>query len=170
MNGLRDHHATPFVPADIARPIEAVRRAWDPAMARQIGAHVTLVYPQEEPDPAELIRRTRSAGEGLGPARFRLGGRACFGHPEDGVYLRVEDVDGIFRELRDRILRPPFRALDFPPHITLIHPRTSSRGREYWETERFDASGETFTLDTVSVTAFDGDVWTTIDTIHLHRP
>ncbi len=167
MGDLRDHHATLFVPAGIAGPIEAIRQTWDTAMARQIDAHVTLAYPHEAPDPAELIRRVRTAGAATGPFRLRLGARGCFGRPEDGVCLRIADVDGGYRALRDRILRPPFRALGFPPHVTLVHPRTSSRGREYWDHETFVAPRETFTVEAVSVTAFYGSTWTTVETIHL---
>jgi hypothetical protein len=40
---VQSHHATIFLAPSLAEPIEAIRRAWDPFMAAQIAAHVTLV-------------------------------------------------------------------------------------------------------------------------------
>lgn len=45
----RDHHVTIFVSPDVAGPIEATRRKWDPVMATQVPAHVSLAYPHEVP-------------------------------------------------------------------------------------------------------------------------
>jgi hypothetical protein len=48
---LTRHHATAFLgpPADHA--VAELRRTWDPEMARQIAAHVTLIYPEAIPGP-----------------------------------------------------------------------------------------------------------------------
>src|SRR5207237_5168975 len=42
--------ATIFLPPPVAQPVEAVRQEWDPAMADQIAAHVTVAYPSEVHD------------------------------------------------------------------------------------------------------------------------
>jgi hypothetical protein len=49
MTDCRDHHATIFVASEAARLIEAARREWDPVVAAQLAAHITLAYPQEAP-------------------------------------------------------------------------------------------------------------------------
>ena len=89
MTEYRDHHATIFVAAGIAGPIEAARREWDPAMAAQIAAHVTVAYPQEAPISDLLVERVRAASTGIPPFRLRLGQVAAFESPEDGVYISV---------------------------------------------------------------------------------
>jgi hypothetical protein len=53
------HHATTFVPSDIARPIDAIRRTWDPVMAAQIAAHVTLVHPRTSARGPQLWAQER---------------------------------------------------------------------------------------------------------------
>jgi hypothetical protein len=60
------HHATAFLTPPGSQTIENARRAWDPLMARQIAAHLTLIYPEEIPDAGDLAARaprTSSLGE-----------------------------------------------------------------------------------------------------------
>jgi hypothetical protein len=133
MANYQDHHAMIFLPPDVAGPIEAARRDWDPDMADRIAAHVTLVYPQEAPISDLLFERVRAASHNSGPFRLRLGDVACFERPEGGVYVNVADVDGGYRKLREEVLRPPFHGIAYPAHVTLVHPRTSRRGRELWD-------------------------------------
>jgi hypothetical protein len=52
------HHATGFLDTRFSRPVEELRSRWDQVMASQIAAHVTLVYPEEVPDSAELEHLT----------------------------------------------------------------------------------------------------------------
>jgi 2'-5' RNA ligase len=167
MTDHRDHHLTIFLPAHVSGPIEAGRREWDPEMASQIAAHVTLVYPQEACDPGLLLSRLRSVATGVAPFRLRLETLACFGRPEDGVYVAIEDCDQGFMNLRGQLLKPPFKLISFPPHVTLVHPRTSTRGREFWETHAFEPSNDVFTVDQIAMTAFDDTSWVTIDTVWL---
>jgi 2'-5' RNA ligase len=167
MNDYCDHHLTIFLPSSVAGPIETIRRAWDPAMAAQIAAHVTLAYPQEAPDPALLLSRLRSAATATSPFRLQFGAMSFFGRPEDGVYIAVEDCDGGFKRLRGLLLGPPFEAVAFQPHVTLVHPRTSSRGRECWDDQSFEPPLGVFTVVDVAMTAFDGTTWATLSTIRL---
>jgi len=167
MADYRDHHATIFLPPWVAEPVEAVRRAWDPAMAAQIAAHVTLAYPQEVPAMDLLVARLRATGAAVAPFRLRLGALSCFGRPEDGVYIGVEDTAGTYCRVRDDLLHPPFRPVAFPPHVTLVHPRTSSRGREFWERGGYQIRRIEFTVGEIGITAFDGTKWTTLETFPL---
>ncbi len=167
MSGYRSHHATIFLTSPAAGPIEVIRRKWDPDMARCIAAHVTLVYPEEAPVVELLSERIQEACGHTTTFRMRLGGVACFERPEAGVYLDVEDLDGGYRRMRDEVLRLTFRDLQVSPHVTLIHPRTSCRGREFWDTDRSVPQGEEFTVVRIAMTAFDGEKWDVIDTCPL---
>ena len=167
MGHYRDHHATIFVAPGVAGPIEATRRRWDPHMATQIAAHVTLADPHEAPILDLLFQRVRESSRRCRPFRLRLGGLACFDRPEDGVYVTVEDPDGGYRKLRDELLRPPFQGIARSPHVTLVHPRTSSRGRELWDRGVYEEQGPEFTAEEVTITAFDGTKWVVLMTCPL---
>ncbi len=69
--------------------------------------------------------------------------------------------------MRDEVLRLTFRDLQVSPHVTLIHPRTSCRGRELWDTDRSVPQGGEFTVVRIAMTAFDGEKWDVIDTCPL---
>jgi GNAT superfamily N-acetyltransferase len=165
---LRDHHVTIFLPAEIAGPIEAVRRRWDPAMAAQIAAHVTLVYPREAPAAGLLVERLRQASPATPPFRLRLGDLGHDGGP-DGAYLRVEDLDGGYAALRGRVLGPPFQPEAFPAHLTLLHPRTSRQAREFRDARRDWPHRAEFTVLEVVLTAFDGSGWVVVERFALGR-
>src|SRR5262245_47468451 len=107
MAALADHHATLFVPPDVSEPFERLRRRWDPEMARQIPAHVTLVYPREIADPEELVERVRSAAADSSPLHFRVAGLvADRGDPTQGIYFVLDDTDGAWSALRSRLPLP----------------------------------------------------------------
>ena len=167
MTEYRDHHATIFVSAAIAGPIEAARREWDPDMAAQIAAHVTVAYPQEAPISDLLIERVRAASGSIPPFRLLLGQVATFESPDDGVYISVEDIDGGYRTMREAVLRPPFRHIAFPPHVTLVHPATSLRGRDFWNSGPHQRVDEEFLVQDVAITAFDGARWVVLRTFGL---
>jgi len=167
MADYRDHHATIFVAPEVAGPIEAARRAWDPVTAAQIAAHVTLAYPQEAPISDLLVERVREASNNVPPFRFRLGDVACFECPEGGAYITVEDIDGGYREMREELLRPPFRGIAYHPHVTVVHPRTSRRGREFLESGYYRSQAHEFAAEEVTITAFDGVKWVVLVTFAL---
>ncbi|MGH7317049.1 MAG: 2'-5' RNA ligase family protein [Candidatus Rokuibacteriota bacterium] len=169
MTDYRDHHATIFVSPEVAGRVEALRREWDPRMARQIAAHVTLAYPREAPTLDLLVERVRAASTRIAPFRLRLGEVACFERPEGGVYLTVDDIDGGYREMREHVLRPPFRCVEVPPHVTLVHPRTSRRGRDFWDTVRHYREDQEFTTQETTITAFDGVKWVVLMAFRLGR-
>jgi 2'-5' RNA ligase len=165
-SGLTRHHVTAFLTGTATTEVERLRRKWDPEMARQIAAHVTLVYPEEVADPAELAALAASVAADLAPFRLRFGAAIHTGSPADGVFLRVDDVDGGIAAFRAAVARRK-RAIDFPPHITIVHPRTSALGAEAWAEVakvRIDAQ---CTVSWVAVTAFDGRRWRTARLIPL---
>jgi len=169
MTTYRNHHATIFVAPEIAEPIEAIRQQWDPVMAAQIGAHITLAYPQEAPIVDLLVARLRIESRQTSPFRLRLGALAYFERPEDGVSIEVQDSDGDYRRLRQHLLRPPFQRIVFPLHVTLIHPRTSARGRDFWEHGRYQPHDQEFIVAEVTITAFDGTKWVVLERLALRR-
>jgi GNAT superfamily N-acetyltransferase len=136
-------------------------------MAAAIAAHVTLVYPREAPDPALLLERLQAAGRTTRPLRLRLGTLALRGTPDAGVFVTVDDLDGGYRALRAALLRPPFSAAAFAPHVTVVHPRTSRRGRELWESGAYQPEPAAFTVGEVSLTAYDGARWSVTATVPL---
>jgi mutator protein MutT len=65
-------HLAAVLPAAAARPIEALRRRWDPVMAEVVPAHLTLAYPEEAPDVVLLRTRAGEAAVHEVPFRMRL--------------------------------------------------------------------------------------------------
>jgi 2'-5' RNA ligase len=153
------HHATIFVPPAAAGPSTAARRRWDPVMAAQIDAHVTLAYPREAPSRELLIERLHEVARRVAPFRLQLGRLGYHERPEAAVYVEVVEVDGGYARMREALLGAPFRPSAHPPHVTIVHPRTSTRGRECWERGAFAPSESEFTVEDVTVTAFDGARW-----------
>jgi hypothetical protein len=169
MMNYRHHHATIFIAPEIAEPIEAIRQEWDPVMANQIAAHITLTYPQEASMVDLLVARVQAASQQTRPFRLRLGALAYFQRPEDGVYIEVDDVEGGYHRLREHVLCPPFQPMAFPPHVTLVHPRTSPHGRDFWDHARYQRHDQEFTVTEVTITAFDGTKWAVLERLALSR-
>jgi RimJ/RimL family protein N-acetyltransferase len=167
---VRDHHAMIFLPPDVAAGVEAARREWDPVMAAQIAAHVTLVYPREAPVVDLLVERLRLAAATTPPFRLRFGTLGDAAHPDDGAYLHVDDVDGGYAAIRQRVLQPPFQVATFVPHVTLVHPRTSARSPEFWMVAGGRYQTGEFTARDIALTAFDGTRWIVLEQLALGHP
>lgn len=137
-------------------------------MSRQISAHVTLIYPWEAPDSASIAHRVKAVAGQCRPFRLRVADLVLDGPGSgSGCGFRVDDVDGGYRRLRSSALTPPMMPGDVPPHVTVVHPRTSSRGPEAWDelgSIRLDIE---FSAVEVAITAWDGDRWLTIESIPL---
>ena len=140
--------------------VEELRRTWDPLMARQIAAHVTLIYPEEITDPADLVARAARAAARSAPFTIGVGAAMHAGLPADGVFLRVDDLDDGIRAFRAAAI-PPGQAIDFPPHVTVVHPRTSGQGERAWAELAGARIHVRLTITQVAITAFDGDRWST---------
>jgi 8-oxo-dGTP pyrophosphatase MutT (NUDIX family) len=114
--------------------------------------HVTVVYPEEFGDEDLLWSRAAGAARGCPPARLRLGPVDALDGGAGGVFVRVDDVDGVLTELRDESLLPPFRHPDLPFHVTLVHPRTSKQGPACWAELRGRRLDVGTTCDTLLLT------------------
>ena len=163
----RDHHAILFLLLEVSGAIEAARRKWDPVMASQICAHVTLIYPQEVPTVSRLVESVSAGARATQPFSLRLGKFDYFGNPEDGVYIEVEDIGGDYQRFRERCLQSHSYRIAFSPHVTLVHPRTSSRGPDFWVHGRYQLERQEFSVNEVAITAFDGTMWVATDRFAL---
>src|ERR1700722_9002712 len=159
---LLRYHATAFLDKASSAPIEALRAQWDPVMASQIDAHLSLIWPEEVPDHRELERRARRAAALVPPIFITITTPFYVGDPKDGVFFEVTDAEGGIADFRSKAA-PTEGAIDFPPHVTIVHPRTSALGGEAWrqlEGLRLDIST---VVTEVSITAFDGTRWLTVE-------
>jgi 8-oxo-dGTP pyrophosphatase MutT (NUDIX family) len=150
-------HATVFL-EPVAPALTAARERWDPVMSSLIAPHVTVGYPAEVGDLEETTRRVVRAAAGSAPFRLRLGATTHDGDPDRGIFVSVEDLDSGWAALRSAIVGPDARAI--PPHVTLVHPRTSGLGATAWpELSGVDVAQE-LTVASVAVTAFTAGRWT----------
>jgi hypothetical protein len=168
---LTRHHITAFLDPSRSQFVEQLRRTWDPGMARQLAAHLTLVYPEEIPDAAELAARAALAAARTPPFAIAVGSPFHAGSPADGVFLRVDDIDGGIRTFRGATIAAA-DAIGFPPHITIVHPRTSRRGGQAWAALAGIRIDTCLTITEVTITAFDGDRWPVVQVLPLtgHQP
>jgi hypothetical protein len=137
-------------------------------MARQIAAHVTLVYPWEAPEPEMIAEWVPAAVAGVAPFRLAIGPVGV-----DGPAARrwcgyaVEDLDGGHAAIRARITAPEFIPGTVPPHITIVHPRTSSLADEAHAHLRRAPRELEFWVNEVTITAWDGERWQPLKAIPL---
>ena len=144
--GVR-HHVAVRPPEAVAAPLERLRARFDPVMAARAPAHVTVVYPEELPDPAVQVARVAAVVRA--PFRLRFGEVRREG---GWVHVAVDDLDGGWQDVRDRLV--PHGQLDVgPPHLTLVHPRTSSAAEAAWRVLRGCRVDRTATVTALLVTA-----------------
>jgi mutator protein MutT len=124
---IRRHLTIVLPESPFVAEIEALRRRWDPVMAAEVPAHVSVVYPEETADEAALLDRMRNEAAQLRafPVDVRGVERAEEGR---GVFLNATDRTGALTNLRRRLLAPPNSASGYPLHVTIVHPRTSNQG------------------------------------------
>jgi 2'-5' RNA ligase len=163
---LIDVHATVFLDPRLAARIDELRARWDPVMTSQIGPHVTVTYPDEIPTIELMSERVAAAARQAAPFRLSLGCVRCFGRPDHGIYVEVDDVEGGWRSLREAVgsLSAP---LAVEPHVTVVHPRTSKEATAAWAVLDGRAIGGETTVDEVVVTAFDGTRWVSLSSFRL---
>ena len=83
------------------------------------------------------------------------------------MYVTMEDIDGGYRTIREEVLHPPFRGVAFPPHVTLVHSRTSGRGGDFRDSGWSRRGDAEFMAQEVAITAFDGTRWVVLRTFRL---
>jgi len=158
-------HATLFLEGAAGEPIEALRRRWDPALASQIGAHVTLAYPAETGSLGELIERGRQAASDCAPFTVRLGEAVRRDGAHAWVGVEVIDVEGGWARLRRLVVSDSHARSDIAPHVTIVHPRHSNLGVAAWDAVRTAGLEGTFSVEEAAITAFDGRTWRTIERV-----
>jgi 2'-5' RNA ligase len=165
------YHAMLFPGGRAIADIEALRLAWDPDMAGAIGPHITLVYPDEHPGVAALRERVATVTKRERPFRLCLGSFRAFPPPDDGcVYIEAQDIDGRFARMREVLTAPPFRPISFPPHLTIIHPRTSNRAAQFWRAGVRQVPDSEITIESITVTSFDVGLYAIDARIPLGMP
>ena len=55
-----------------------------------------------------------------------------------GVFVAVDDIDHGWADLRQRLLAEPMSRIEFPPHVTIAHPRTAADGTACYAALRGD--------------------------------
>jgi 2'-5' RNA ligase superfamily len=164
-DGLARLHATAFLDARHSGPVERLRTYWDPAMSRQIAAHVTLIYPEEVPAGADLEQLAVAGAGATAAFTIALGPVFYVSSPANGVFFRVRDLDGGISKFRTAAV-PPSHMIDFPPHVTIVHPSTSDRGRQAWDELADTHIDGRFTITYVAITASKCGRW---QTMRRHR-
>ena len=135
-------------------------------MAWQLPAHATVAYPEEIPSPDELVDRARAVAAVAMPFRLRLGAIHYVDRPQDGVFIQLSDVDDGWRHLRDAIC-DGVEQIAVAPHVTIVHPRTTNRGRQAWEQLQGTTLEGEIRADEIRVSAFDGRTWKSLETLRL---
>ena len=130
--------------------VQQWRHTWDPAMACAVPAHVTVTYPEETSDENLLLARAAAHFPIVPPFRLRLGEVFAEDDGRGGVFIAVEDIDGGWADLKRHLLAEPMTPIDFPPHVTVAHPRTSTNGTACYAALRgHRLSAETYVREVV---------------------
>jgi 8-oxo-dGTP diphosphatase len=156
-------HAVILIDSQAASSVEALRARWDPATADQIGAHVTIAYPEESGSLEDLCGRVERAVARVPAFRLSLGEM----EQEDGIFVRVRDTEEGCRRLRTEIVGPDGPANG--PHVMIVNPRSTNRTDQAWAAMRGTAIDTELTGESVAVVAFDGRRWPTVAGFRL-RP
>ena len=160
-------HLTLFLDPKAGEPIEALRRRWDPAMASQIAAHVTVAYPSEIESIDTAVERLHLAAARVAAFRLRLTSPARRTGHHWWIGAEVDDVDGGWRGLRDRLVPTAAQRPDVAPHVTIVHPRHSNLGADAWSELGSQDVDCQFGVSQVAITAFDGRRWQTVSELGL---
>jgi 8-oxo-dGTP diphosphatase len=160
-------HATIFLEADVAEPIEVLRRRWDPALAYQISAHVTVAYPSDSHSIDDLLERLLPAAATVGPFELMLGSPLHRVGPHWWVGVEVADPDGGWRRLRDLLVPAARQPAGVEPHVTVVHPRHSNLGEQAWRAVADSGIGGRFSISEITATVFDGRRWHSVERIPL---
>jgi len=147
----------------IAAEIDGLRRALGSGELDRIAPHITLVPPQNVPEPAlaQVLAHLRLQASRAGPLRIRIGPAATFAPQHRVVYLAVADEDGELGALAGALssgpLAPPGSrpARAFVPHVTVTNRATPELARA--GVVALGAYVEHVTLDALSVLEADLD-------------
>jgi 2'-5' RNA ligase len=156
---------TAFLPAPIGERVDEIRARWDPEMAHRIAAHITMVHDWLDDDVLQSGLDLIAASPQL---MVHLTEARCWGAPEHGIYLGVEDTRGDIDRIRKsfRVVDPVIR---YEPHVTLIHSRTvpASRSQEAWGRLANWAINATAVIDSLCVIELRGSQWQVVTEVSL---
>ena len=157
---------TAFLPPPLRSQLEIVRRRWDPEMAERIGPHFTVCHVVPGGDDWENRVDSLHAS---GPLRVRIGGVRNWGAPTGGIYLNVDDFDETVSLARRRLSVEEAPGVEYLPHVTLTHPRTTSPDMAVAAWDELDGwtLNEFVSIDAVDVIEYDGLAWRTIRQVSL---
>ncbi|SDM37002.1 ADP-ribose pyrophosphatase YjhB, NUDIX family [Allokutzneria albata] len=149
--------------------VQALRLRWDPVMAALVPPHVTVAYPEEVPDVDLLVRRTTALAQETAPMAIRLTSVVADDEGRGGVFVAVDDSQRGWAGLRLGLLRPPFRGSGYPPHVTLVHPRTSKSGPAAYRALRGTRMDLPVVIDEIALTETGPDHFRVLQTFPLRH-
>lgn len=156
------------LPAALRASIDDARLRWNPEVATNNPAHLTLIYHDEAPDVALLSTRLAQSCAAQQPFVLQLGALRQFAPPNAGAFLEVADPPDGVRRLRELVLAPPFTSRSrFGLHVTVLHPDYGARLADAWRSLLQLAHAGTFTADRVELIAGRGAATRTLATFTL---
>ena len=134
-------------------------------MARRIAAHITIAYEAADDPSLQVVLDRVAANAAL---IVRLTRVECWGSPERGIYLGVNDAEGSIARIR-RVLHAADGAEAYIPHVTLVHPRSvpPPRAREAWHQLADRVIDAEVLIDRLVVIESRGSQWQTVATVSL---
>ncbi len=149
---------TAFLPAPFGEQVDKIRTRWDPEMARRIAAHVTVIH---DLDGDAAYRSGLDLAASRPELTVRLTHAQCWGSPEAGIYLGVEDTHGDLARIGRELMVTEAPDISYEPHVTLVHPRTTmaTGSQEAWGHLASWSIDETVALRDVSVIELQGPKW-----------
>jgi hypothetical protein len=156
------------LPESLRAAIDAARMRWNPEVASNNPAHVTVVYHDEAPDAGLLRSRLEQACRTFSSFTLHLGAVKRFAPPDAGAFIEVSDPDGRVRQLRALALAPPFTPrARFGLHLTLLHPAHGMRLPEAWPSLSGLGRAGAFAVERVDVIAGVGAATETLASFAL---
>jgi hypothetical protein len=142
--------------------IDSIRHRFNPAQAKLIATHVTLIREDEIDDWETLAERLRKSSFHEIALRF--------GDPklDNGLlYLPCVGRTAEFYRLRANLLETP-TARKHSPHVTLIHPRNGTCSQESFEEIKGLLSSFEHTFGEIAfIEQRNGGAWQTLETFPL---
>ncbi|MDQ1456465.1 MAG: hypothetical protein QOH28_2085 [Actinomycetota bacterium] len=160
-----------FLPRPLAERVDGIRTRFDPETARHIRPHITVVHDAGEALLGGLRSQLEFVASTRPPLSLRLTTARCWGAPEAGIYLAIEDGQGAIGAIRRALGVIDAPEFEYVPHVTLTHARTVSapQAREAWDAIRGWTVDETVSIDRLAIVELDGSEWRTRATVAMGR-
>jgi 8-oxo-dGTP pyrophosphatase MutT (NUDIX family)/2'-5' RNA ligase len=160
-----------FLPGPVAERVDEIRTRFDPETARHIRPHITVVHDAGEALLGELRSQLELVASACPPLSLRLTTARCWGAPEAGIYLAIEDGQEAIEAIRRALGVIDAPGFAYVPHVTLTHARTvpAPRAREAWDAIRGWTVDESVIIDRLAIVELDGFEWRTRATARMGR-